>query len=149
MKKRFSFYKEEAMDVFEKFLNGMKTAIKIGFYWTDPFHIIHQVKQELDEVRAELDRADRHALQEELGDALHTCMELIDFCGFDPKETLILANQKFEKRFELLREVIKEENTHDFKTFSREQKLVFWDKAKQKERQLLAKESQNENCARQ
>ena len=124
------------MDVVKKFLNDYNSAIELGFYWSDPLQIIHHVKLELDEVKAELDGSNKKALQEELGDVLHACMELIDFCGFDPKETFMLASKKFEKRFELLREVIAEEGTHDFKTLSREQKLIFWDKAKQKERQL-------------
>jgi uncharacterized protein YabN with tetrapyrrole methylase and pyrophosphatase domain len=134
------------MDVFEKFLHEYKSVIDLGFYWTDPLQIINHVKLELDEVKTELDASNPNALQEELGDVMHACMELIDFCGFDPKETLALANQKFEKRFQLLREVIEEEDVHNFKSFSREQKLALWDKAKQKERQLLTKKGQNENC---
>ncbi len=124
------------MDVFEKFLTDYKSAIALGFYWTDPLQIIHHMKLELDEVKAELGGSNSKALQEELGDVMHACMELVDFCGFDPKETFTLASKKFEKRFELLRQVIAEEGADDFKTLSREQKLVFWDKAKQKERQL-------------
>lgn len=135
------------MDVFEKFSNDYKSAIDLGFYWTNSLQIINHVKLELDEVKTELDGSSPNALQEELGDVIHACMELIDFCGFDPKETFALANQKFEKRFQLLREAIEEEKAHDFKAFSREQKLVLWDKAKQKERQLLAKEGLSENCA--
>lgn len=124
------------MDVFEKFLNDYKSAIEVGFYWTDAFQIIHHIKLELDEVKAELAGSNPKALQEELGDVMHACMELIDFCGFDPKETLSLASKKFETRFQLLREVIEEDKIHNFKNLSREQKLTFWDKAKQKERQL-------------
>lgn len=124
------------MDVFEKFLNDYRSVVELGFYWTDALQIIHHIKLELDEVKAELAGSNSQALQEELGDVIHACMELIDFCGFDPKETFTLANKKFEKRFQLLREVIDEEKAQDFKTLSREQKLAFWAKAKQKERQL-------------
>lgn len=120
------------MDVFEKFLDDYKMAIEVGFYWNDALQIIHQIKLELDEVQVELGKSNKKALQEELGDVLHACMELIDFCGFDPKETFTLASKKFEKRFDALRVVIQEENAHNFKTLSREQKLIFWDKAKQK-----------------
>lgn len=125
------------MDVFEKFLNNYKLAIELGFYWTDPLQIIHHMKSELDEVKAELAGSNSKALQEELGDVMHICMELVDFCGFDPEETLTLANKKFAKRFQLLQEVIDEEKVANFKALSRDQKLAFWDKAKQKERQLV------------
>ena len=91
-----------------------------------------QIKSELDEVQAEIGCSNREALQEELSDVLHAWVTLVDFCGFDPQETIQLAAKKFEKRLIALKAVIQEEGLDDFKNLPRSEKLLVWDKAKQK-----------------
>jgi len=122
------------MDDLDKILSDYKHAADVGFYWDDPLQIIKQIESELDEVKQELQKPNSEALQAELSDVLHAWVTLVDFCGFDVKETIACARKKFEKRFDALHEIIQEEGASDFKNFSRAQKLLFWDKAKQKER---------------
>lgn len=117
----------------DKILSDYKHATDVGFYWNDPLQIIKQIESELDEVKQELQKPNSETLQEELSDVLHAWVTLVDFCGFDVKKTIANAQKKFEKRFHALQEIIQEEGATDFKSFSREKKLVFWDKAKQKE----------------
>ncbi len=117
----------------DKILSDYKHATDVGFYWNDPLQIIKQIESELDEVKQELQKPNSETLQEELSDVLHAWVTLVDFCGFDVKKTIANAQKKFEKRFHALQEIIQEEGATDFKNFSREKKLVFWDKAKQKE----------------
>jgi uncharacterized protein YabN with tetrapyrrole methylase and pyrophosphatase domain len=120
------------MDDLDKILSDYKHAVDVGFYWTDPLQIIKQIESELDEVKQELQKPNSETLQEELSDVLHAWITLVDFCGFDVKETIAHARKKFEKRFDALQEIIQEEGAADFKNFSRAQKLAFWDKAKRK-----------------
>jgi len=120
------------VQIFEKILSDYKKSASMGFHWTDEQEIIEQIHSELEEVKVELQKGDTNALKEELGDVLHAWVTLVDLCGFDLQETIELAAKKFEKRFAALEAVIAEENAHDFKTLSREKKLLFWKKAKQK-----------------
>ncbi|MEI7493453.1 MAG: MazG nucleotide pyrophosphohydrolase domain-containing protein [Alphaproteobacteria bacterium] len=124
------------MDDLDKILSDYKHAVDIGFYWDDPLQIIKQIESELNEVRQELQKPNSETLQEELSDVLHAWITLVDFCGFDVKETIACARKKFEKRFDALHEIIQEEGASDFKNFSQAQKLLFWEKAKQKEQGL-------------
>ena len=124
------------MDDLDKILSDYKHATDVGFYWNDPLQIIKQIESELDEVKQELQKPNSETLQEELSDVLHAWVTLVDFCGFDVKKTIAHAQKKFEKRFDALHEIIQEEGATDFKNFSREKKLAFWDKAKQKEQGL-------------
>ena len=121
------------MDDLDKILSDYKHAVDVGFYWDDPLQIIKQIESELDEIKQELQKPNSETLQEELSDVLHAWITLVDFCGFDVKETIAHARKKFEKRFDALQEIIQEEGATDFKNFSRAQKLLFWDKAKQKD----------------
>lgn len=128
----FIFWKDWIVQIFEKILNDYKKSASMGFYWTDEQEIIEQIHSELEEVKIELQKGDKNALQDELGDVLHAWATLVDLCGVDLQETIALAGKKFERRFAALEAVIAEEEVHDFKNLSREQKLVFWKKAKQK-----------------
>ena len=121
------------MDDLDKILSDYKHAADVGFYWDDPLQIIKQIQSELDEVKQELQKPNSETLQEELSDVLHAWITLVDFCGFDVKETIAYARKKFENRFDALQAIIQEEGATDFKNFSRDQKLAFWDKAKRKE----------------
>ncbi len=128
----FIFWRDWVMQIFEKILNDYKKSVSIGFHWTNEQEIIEQIHSELEEVKIELQKGDKNALQDELGDVLHAWVTLVDLCGVDLQETIELAGKKFEKRFAALEAVIAEENIRDFKNLSREQKLLFWKKAKQK-----------------
>jgi uncharacterized protein YabN with tetrapyrrole methylase and pyrophosphatase domain len=119
------------MDVFEKFLKDHNSAKKMGFYWTDPLQIIEQINLELAEVKIELAGNNKQALQDELGDVLHACLNLIDFCELDPLQTLERAVEKIGKRFTTMREMIAEENIENFANLPRAVKMQYWDKVKQ------------------
>ncbi len=120
------------MSDIEKIVQGYKNAEEKGFYWSDALEIIRHIRLELDEVEVELQSKNSEALQDELGDVLHAWVTLAYFCGFDANEIVKNAEGKFEKRFEALCSVIAEEEVPDFKNLTRKEKLVFWEKAKQK-----------------
>ena len=72
-------------------------AAKVGFDWTDVQGVLAKVREELDELQAELD--DRRALHEELGDLLFAVAQSARHLGLDPEAALRTANAKFERRF--------------------------------------------------
>lgn len=120
------------MDVFEKFLSDHIAAKNMGFYWTDPLQIIEQINLEINEVKAKLNMGNREALQSELGDMLHACLNLIDYCEFDVRQTMEKAVAKIGKRFETMREMITDEGVVDFEKQPRAIKMQYWEKVKQR-----------------
>ena len=120
------------MDIFDKFLKYHNLSKSFGFYWSDSLEIIHQINLEIDEVKIELTTTNKQALQAELGDVLHACLDLIHFCGFDTRETMELAVAKIGKRFETMQAMIAEEGVQDFANLPRETKLLYWEKVKRR-----------------
>lgn len=80
----------------EKF---QKRAARVGFDWPSPAPVIDQVREELDEVIAEIDGGDPDRLEDEIGDLLFTCVNLARKLGVDPETALRRTNAKFESRF--------------------------------------------------
>jgi MazG family protein len=72
-------------------------AGKVGFDWPDVQGVLDKVREELDEVQAEI--GDRAALHEELGDLLFAIAQSARHLGVDPEAALRTANAKFERRF--------------------------------------------------
>ncbi|MES2919604.1 MAG: nucleoside triphosphate pyrophosphohydrolase [Pseudomonadota bacterium] len=76
-----------------------KKASKVGFDWNDPRAVIAKLREELDEVEAELDRADQGAREDELGDLLFCVVNLARHMELDCEMALKRCNLKFERRF--------------------------------------------------
>jgi nucleoside triphosphate diphosphatase len=76
-------------------------ASKVGFDWNDPRTVLRKLREETDEIEAELDRAktDRAATAAEIGDLLFAVVNLARHLEADPEAALRTANQKFERRF--------------------------------------------------
>lgn len=80
----------------EKF---QKRAARVGFDWPSPASVVDKVREELDEVIAEIDAGDPERLEDEIGDLLFTCVNLARKLGVDPETALRRTNAKFESRF--------------------------------------------------
>ena len=79
-----------------------KRAARHGFDWPDVRPVVDKVREELDELQAELPRGDRTHLQEELGDLLFSCVNLARHLELDPEHALRQGNEKFSRRFHSL-----------------------------------------------
>ena len=66
-------------------------------------------------------------IKEELGDILFACAHLGNFLGINPEVALQRANDKFEKRFQLLEDSLK---GRDIKEFTIEELEEIWQKIK-------------------
>jgi XTP/dITP diphosphohydrolase len=73
----------------------------VGFDWDDREQVWEKVKEELAELKHEVDtNSNRQA--EELGDVLFSMVNYARFLGIDPDEALERTNRKFIERFQFL-----------------------------------------------
>ena len=100
--------RESALDGVTRGLPALKRAAKLqsraarlGFDWPDARSVLAKIREEIEEVEAELE-GDRERLTEEVGDLLFSCVNLARRAAVDPDGALIAANAKFEKRFRAL-----------------------------------------------
>jgi ATP diphosphatase len=74
-------------------------AGKVGFDWNDPAAVLAKIREEADEIAAELASGEARAAQDEVGDLLFAVANLARHLGADPEAALRATNEKFERRF--------------------------------------------------
>lgn len=81
-------------------------AAEVGFDWKDARLVLAKIREEIDEVEAELDRNGGDALHEEVGDLLFAVANLARHLQVDPDAALRSANEKFRRRFRFIEEAL-------------------------------------------
>jgi nucleoside triphosphate diphosphatase len=84
-------------------LKLQQKASKVGFDWNDPRAVLRKIREEADEIEAELGEdttalANGHAAAE-VGDLLFAAVNLARHLHADPEAVLRQTNRKFERRF--------------------------------------------------
>lgn len=74
-------------------------ARHVGFDWEDRQDVWAKVREEMDELEAELKREDRQRSEEELGDFLFSVINAARLYHLNPDNALETTNQKFIRRF--------------------------------------------------
>jgi nucleoside triphosphate diphosphatase len=74
-------------------------AGRVGFDWNDPRAVLAKIREEADEIEAELDRGDKGRVAMEVGDLLFAVVNLARHLDADPEAALRETNLKFERRF--------------------------------------------------
>jgi nucleoside triphosphate diphosphatase len=74
-------------------------AARVGFDWNDPLAVLAKIREEADEIEAEIANGDRTAAQAEVGDLLFAVVNLARHLAIDPETALRGSNRKFERRF--------------------------------------------------
>ena len=74
-------------------------AGRVGFDWNDPRAVLAKIREEADEIEAELDAADSVKAAAEVGDLLFAVVNLARHLRADPEGILRATNLKFERRF--------------------------------------------------
>src|SRR6516165_2285535 len=90
-----------ALPALSRALKLQMKASKVGFDWNDSRAVLRKIREETDEIEAELDRAesDPAATAAEIGDLLFAAVNLARHLGADPETVLRQTNRKFERRF--------------------------------------------------
>ena len=105
---------------------------ELDFVWTDYQRVIRKVEEELNEVRETLKKDKSERVQDELGD-LQAVLELINFLGYSETETLEQSLDKLENRLNKVEILIQQDGLKTLKGLSRNEKLAYWQRAKESE----------------
>ena len=121
-------------------LPGLARAVKlqakagtVGFDWQDARLVLAKIREELDEVEAELDRRGSKALSYEIGDLLFAVANLARHSDVDPDTALRDANQKFERRFRYIETQLETRGKSPAQS-TLEEMDALWNEAKRAER---------------
>jgi nucleoside triphosphate diphosphatase len=71
----------------------------VGFDWNDPHAVLVKIREEADEIEAELRSGRKDAAADEVGDLLFAVVNLARHLDADPEAILRGTNEKFERRF--------------------------------------------------
>ncbi len=80
-------------------------AAGVGFDWEHAKDAFEKVHEEVEEVAAHLESAERGLLEQEIGDLLFACVNVARLSNLHAGTALRLANAKFERRFKRMAEV--------------------------------------------
>jgi ATP diphosphatase len=80
-------------------LKLQQKAGKVGFDWNDPLAVLAKIREEADEIEADLKVGRRNEAAAEVGDLLFALVNLARHLDADPEAVLRATNAKFERRF--------------------------------------------------
>ena len=131
--------KEGKKSVLEGVPKGLPALVKaqriqdkvagVGFDWEQPEQVFAKVKEELDELNAEVQEGNTETIEAEFGDVLFSMINYARFLKINPDTALERTNQKFSKRFAYLEAKAKAlgKSLHDMTLAEMD---VFWEEAK-------------------
>lgn len=91
-----------ALPALTRALKLQKKASRVGFDWNDPRAVLAKIREEADEIEAELDGPGKAEAAAEVGDLLFAVVNLARHLDADPEDVLRQTNLKFERRFGLI-----------------------------------------------
>ena len=92
----------EALPAATRALKLQKRAARVGFDWSNPKDIFAKIREELDELEAEINAADKDKMEDELGDVFFVIVNLARHLDLDPETALRRTNRKFTRRFQFI-----------------------------------------------
>jgi nucleoside triphosphate diphosphatase len=123
-----------ALPALTRALKLQAKASKVGFDWNDPRAVLRKIREEADEIEAELDRAERDdaATAAEVGDLLFAVVNLARHLRADPEAVLRQTNRKFERRFAAIERALAAHGKTPFEATLAEMEAL-WNEAKAEE----------------
>ncbi|NJM14757.1 MAG: nucleoside triphosphate pyrophosphohydrolase [Bacteroidales bacterium] len=104
-------------------------ARAVGFDWDIREQVWDKVQEELEELKAEVDKNDQDKMEAEFGDLMFSIVNAARLYGIDPETALERTNKKFIKRFNYL-EAKTINNGKSLKDMNLEQMNAIWEEAK-------------------
>jgi ATP diphosphatase len=122
-----------ALPALTRALKLQEKASRVGFDWNDPRAVLAKIREEADEIEAELESADRQPAAEEVGDLLFAVVNLARHIGADPESVLGGTNRKFERRFAAIERMLAARGKRPAESTLAEMDAL-WDAAKVEEK---------------
>ncbi len=111
-----------------------KRAARVGFDWPDLDPVWAKLDEEIGELQAEIGSgAPPERLEDELGDILFVIANIARHLKIDPEAALRRTNDKFERRFHLMEEMVAKTG-QDMAAMSLDDLDQLWNHAKETER---------------
>jgi tetrapyrrole methylase family protein/MazG family protein len=110
-------------------------AAAVGFDWRRPADVMDKMREEMDELAAELDDgggAPSTRARDEMGDVLFVMANLARHLGIEPETALQRTNTTFKRRFESMEAQARAAGT-DFHSLSLAEQDALWEEAKRLE----------------
>lgn len=107
-------------------------ASNVGFDWEERHQVWDKVHEEIDELRAELERGDKEHSLDELGDFIFATVNAARLYHLNPDTALERTNQKFIRRFNYVEAKAKEMGK-DIKDLTLGEMDALWDECKKQE----------------
>lgn len=109
-----------------------RRAARVGFDWTDIADVVDKLDEELQELKQALaDREPLHRVREELGDLLFSGVNLARFLDADAETLLRAASRKFDRRFRLVEQLVREQQ-RELQACTLDELEAYWRQAKQR-----------------
>ncbi len=108
-------------------------ASKVGFDWNDPLAVLEKIREEADEIEAEIAAGDRAKAGHEVGDLLFAVVNLARHVEADPEAVLRATNRKFERRFAAIEDALAQRGKSPREASLAEMDAL-WDEAKAAEK---------------
>ncbi len=123
-----------ALPALTRALKLQEKASRVGFDWREPRAVLAKIREEADEIEADIDSNAEHAqAAREVGDLLFGVVNLARHFGADPEAILRATNLKFERRFAAIERALAERGkTPEQSTLAEMDAL--WDAAKEAEK---------------
>jgi ATP diphosphatase len=122
-----------ALPALTRALKLQQKAGKVGFDWNDPLAVLHKIREETDEIEAEIRDGDKDQAAGEVGDLLFAVVNLARHLDIDPEAALRSTSQKFERRFAAIEQALAERGTSPERATLAEMDAL-WDAAKAAEK---------------
>ena len=131
--------KEGKKSVLEGVPNSLPALVKayriqekvsgVGFDWDKKEAVLEKVKEELDELRTEIDAGDSKKMEAELGDVMFSLVNYARFLKINPENALELTNKKFIRRFKYIEDKALK-CQRKVSELSNEEMEILWEEAK-------------------
>jgi ATP diphosphatase len=122
-----------AMPALTRALKLQTKASAVGFDWNDPRAVLAKIREEADEIEAEIDRGDERKAAAEVGDLFFAVVNLARHLNADPESVLRQTNSKFIRRFAAIEKALSASGKSP-KDASLAEMDVLWDDAKAAEK---------------
>ncbi|WP_369996306.1 nucleoside triphosphate pyrophosphohydrolase [Winogradskyella sp.] len=101
----------------------------VGFDWEKSEQVFEKVEEELAELKSEIAKGNKDAIESEFGDVLFSMINYARFLNVNPENALERTNKKFIKRFQYLERKSKELDK-PLKDMTLSEMDIFWEEAK-------------------